>query len=81
LAEGLISSQDARTLIGDLVPEAKIPFSLAEKRAFLQLPETERRRILQEQAQSAAEEYRSVDWKEWEAADTPLPAYNQGVED
>lgn len=50
VAEGLLTTEDGRRLLGDLLAE-RPPLSLVERRAFLGLPLEERRRLLAEQAE------------------------------
>ncbi|BCM88668.1 hypothetical protein IAD21_00509 [Abditibacteriota bacterium] len=74
LAEGLISSREAKGLIGDQVASRDIPDSLAQWRAFIGLPAQQRQKLVEEQAQRAATMPDQTDWNEWESAEAPLPA-------
>jgi hypothetical protein len=64
--ENVISRDEATELLGSEI-DGKPPLKLIERRAFLKLPIEERRRILSEQAEQAANNY-EVD-NEWQGGD------------
>ncbi len=69
VAEGLMSEGEAMELLGEPV-EARPSLTLAQRRAFMQLPIEARRRILAQQAQDIADVYEpDADWKEFQAGD------------
>lgn len=69
LAEGILARQDAERALGEAV-ELDLPLTLAERRAVMRLPLSERRRILEEQADRLAPHYEEdASWRELQAAD------------
>ena len=69
LAEGLMSPGEATDMLGEPV-EARPSLSLAQRRAFMQLPIEARRRMLAQQAEDIADAYEpDADWKELQAGD------------
>jgi Zn-dependent peptidase ImmA (M78 family) len=64
LAEGLISREEAEAMIGDRIA-TDVPLPVIERRAFMELPLEERRRLLAEQAARLAEHYaQDTEWRE-----------------
>ncbi len=69
VAEGLMSEREATEMLGEPV-EVRPSLSLAQRRAFMQLPIEARRRILAQQAEGIADGYeQDPDWKEFQAGD------------
>jgi transcriptional regulator with XRE-family HTH domain len=69
LAEGLVSREEAETMIGERISTA-VPLPVVERRAFMKLPLEERRRLLAEQAAKLADHYaQDAEWRELEAGD------------
>jgi hypothetical protein len=69
LAEGLISGEDARTMMGES-GLGELALASMERRSFMKLPPEERRRILAEQAEKAASYYEhDSEWRDTEAGD------------
>lgn len=69
LSERLLSAADAAAFLGEPV-EADLPASLVRRRAFLKLPQEERRKLLSEQAQHASDRYeQDADWREFAVAE------------
>ncbi len=69
VAERLMSPGEATEMLGEPV-EARPSLTLAQRRAFMQLPIEARRRILAQQAQDIADVYEpDADWKEFQAGD------------
>ena len=63
-AEGLISKEEAETMIGDRIA-TDVPLPVIERRAFMDLPLEERRRLLAEQSARLAEHYaKDTEWRE-----------------
>jgi len=64
LAEGLISKEEAEAMIGDRIA-TDVPLPIIERRAFMDLPLEERRRLLAEQSARLAEHYaKDTEWRE-----------------
>ncbi len=69
LSERLLSAGDAAAFLGETI-EAELPASLVRRRAFLKLPQEERRKLLSEQAEQAGERYeQDADWREFAVAE------------
>lgn len=69
LGEGFLTSERAETILGEKLPETDQPLPLRRK-AFLNLPLEERRKILQQQAEQMASHYESSnEWKDIEQGD------------
>ncbi len=69
LAEGLMSPGEATDMLGEPI-QARPSLSLAQRRAFMQLPIEARRRMLAQQAEDIADAYEpDADWKEFQAGD------------
>lgn len=70
VAEGLLTSDDGRRLLGDVSAEPAPPMALIERRAFMRLPLAERRRVLQEQSVALKDYYdQDREWRDLEAGD------------
>jgi Zn-dependent peptidase ImmA (M78 family) len=64
VAEGIISKEEAEAMIGDRIA-ADVPLPVIERRAFMNLPLEERRRLLAEQATRLADHYaQDAEWRE-----------------
>ncbi|NOK58239.1 MAG: helix-turn-helix domain-containing protein [Chloroflexi bacterium AL-W] len=71
VSEDLISQEEGASMMNK-TRESQIPFpsSLSQKRAFLQLPLEERRRLLEEQANNMVDEYQDNSERElWQGGD------------
>jgi Zn-dependent peptidase ImmA (M78 family) len=69
VAEGVMSEREATEMLGEPV-DVRPSLSLAERRAFMQLPIEARRRILAQQAEDIADAYEpDADWKEFQSGD------------
>jgi transcriptional regulator with XRE-family HTH domain len=67
-AEGMVSTMEAETLLGEKVGEESL--SLVKRRAFMKLPLSERRRIMSEQADRLATHYeKDTEWREIEGTE------------
>jgi Zn-dependent peptidase ImmA (M78 family)/DNA-binding XRE family transcriptional regulator len=68
-SEGLLTASEAETLLGEKVAE-QASASLIERRAFMRLPLDERRRMLEEQADTMADYYRrDSEWRRFAVAE------------
>ena len=69
LAEGLISQEEARAMIGES-GRGELALPGIDRRSFMKLPPEERRRILAEQAEKAAAYYEhDSEWRDEGAGD------------
>lgn len=69
LTEKVITKEAAETVLGESVDE-EAPLSLIERRAFMKLPLTERRRIMQAQAERLLGSYeKDAERQEWQGGD------------
>ena len=69
LSEGIITQEDAQGLLEEEI-DMEQPLALIQRRAFMQLPLEERRRILAEQADRIAAHYEeNKEWREMEGGD------------
>lgn len=69
LAEGLMNHEEAGRMLGEKM-KIDQPLTLVERQALMKLPISERRRILQEQANKIASHYEEdVEWRELDGGD------------
>jgi len=69
IAEGIVGKEEAERMLEETI-EMEQPRSLIERRAFLKLPIEERRRIMAEQAEKAAQYYeQDTEWREFQGGD------------
>lgn len=69
IAEGIMGKEEAERMLEETI-EMEQPRSLIERRAFMKLPIEERRRIMAEQAEKAAQYYeQDSEWKELQGGD------------
>jgi hypothetical protein len=68
-SEGVLAQEEAERMLGEEL-EVEEPLSLIERRAFMNLPMEERRRILAEQARKMVTHYeRDSEWKDYQGGD------------
>jgi len=69
VAEGLLTQEDGISMLGESL-KVKEPMSLVERRAFMELPLVDRRKIMARQAKEIAAHYeKDTSWKNLETGD------------